>query len=188
MLSSAADESSPFPTPEKKRLCYSFIYFPVLWRVFFRCLPKTAWIIYLLWPKLVIRSLAAGIPGQGRKSLFWGRHEVKPWICSVCSTWHFHCMVSAENRHFFVKTGQTHRLKPPTFLHSTPRGKDAMCWISSAAVFRFTDSELPAVKRTWRSFGIPTPSSIMEGQQQDSSRRLNCSHCVNCCLGEVEME
>lgn len=144
---------------------------------------------YLLWPKLVIRSLAAGIPGQGRKSLFWGRHEVKPSICFMCSpTCHIHCIVSAENRHFLSKTGQTHRLKPPIFLHFTPRGKDAMCWISSAAMFRFTDSELPAVKRTWRSFVIPTPSSIMEGQQQDSSRRLNHSHCVNCCLGEVETE
>lgn len=118
---------------------------------------------YLLWPKLGIR-----------KSLFWGRDEVEPSICSMCSpTCHFPRMVSAENRHFLSKTGQTHRLKPPTFLPFASRGKDAMCWISSADVFRFTDSELPAVKRTWRSFVISTPSSIMEGQQQDSSRRLN---------------
>lgn len=144
---------------------------------------------YLLGPKLDIRSLSAGFTGHGRKSLFWGRDEVNPSICSMCSLrCHFHCMVSAENRHFLPKTGQTHGLKPPTFLPFTPRGKDAMRWISSAAVFRFTDSELPAVRRTWRSFVIPTPSSIMEGQQQDSSRRLNRSHCVNCCLGELEME
>lgn len=173
MLSTAADESSPFPTLEKERLCYSFIYFPVLWRVYSDAYRKNC-MNYLLWPKLGIRSLAAGIPGHGRKSLFWGRDEVEPSICSMCSpTCHFPRMVSAENRHFLSKTGQTHRLKPPTFLPFASRGKDAMCWISSADVFRFTDSELPAVKRTWRSFVISTPSSIMEGQQQDSSRRLN---------------
>lgn len=61
--------------------------------------------------------------------------------------------------------------------------------VSSAATFRFTDSEPPAVKRTWRSFVVPSLSSGLEGQQQECSCRLNHSRCVKRCLGdEAEMK
>lgn len=171
MPSSAADERAPTPSLQK-----AIFWIQPSGKEFIQMLTKKHVINLSFTSELQESESTAGRPCE----------EEQPSMCSIRSPTGGFWLHGLCRK--YTLTEQTRRLKPATWLHFI--GEVAVCWISWASVFRFTDSEPPAAKRTWRSFVVVSLSSITEGggQQQDCLYRLNHSRAVKRCLGEAGMK